>query len=133
MAKETVTPEYWTLSPAGVMHITPASTSSDRSHATPRPVEALAEFTPLATWLHELSAYNAMRQMRLFRLYLPRKMFAIWRSAAHAAAFRRARDALQARAFCASSTFVGLVMDAARHIHDACSVPLMPFEGPKEV
>jgi hypothetical protein len=121
--KEAVTPEHFTMSPSGVVHVTPAAAGAP----------AAAEFIPLATWLHELSAYNAMRRLRAFRLHLPRKAFRTWRDTAHAASFERAREALEKRAFCVSQTFVRLVVDAARLIGDAVAVPLMPWQPPREV
>ena len=127
VAKEAVTPEHFTMSPSGVVHVTPAAP------ATPSDPPFAAEFTPLAAWLREMSAYNAMRQLRVFKLHLSRKMFCAWRAAAHAAVFARARTAVEAKAFCASSAFVGLLGDAARLIGDAAAVPLMPFKPATEV
>jgi hypothetical protein len=92
-----------------------------------------SEFFALSTWIRELSAYNVMRQLRIFRLYLPRKMFRIWRNETHSRVFARTSAALKERLFVAKSAFATLLMDSLRLLHGAFSSPLMPFEGPKKV
>jgi hypothetical protein len=93
----------------------------------------MSEFLPLSTWLHELTAYNLMRRLPLFRTYLPRKMFRTWRNAAHARVYARARAAMLSNLFYAKPAFVSVIMDSSRLIHGVLSIPLMPFQGPKQV
>lgn len=115
------------MSAAGVVHIS----TVDEAGKTLDPPRS--EFLPLSSWLRELSAYNMMRQLPLFKTYLPRKMLRIWRNAAHARIYGRARTAIQERLFFAKPAFVTLLMDATRLLHTALSCPLMPFTGPKMV
>eukprot|EP00892_Ulva_mutabilis_P006045 jgi/Ulvmu1/3812/UM018_0023.1 len=115
------------MSAAGVTHI---KTVDETGHTIDPPH---SDFLPLSTWLRELSAYNMMRQLPLFRTYLPRKMLRIWRNATHARVFGRVRTAMQERLFYAKPAFVTLLMDATRLLHAALSCPLMPFTGPKMV
>lgn len=91
--RATVPAEYFTMSAAGVVHIS----TVDEAGKTLDPPRS--EFLPLSSWLRELSAYNMMRQLPLFKTYLPRKMLRIWRNAAHARIYGRARTAIQERLF----------------------------------
>jgi hypothetical protein len=122
--RDAVAPEHYTMSASGLVHVTPRL-APDQPPAS--------EFIALSSWLREMSVFNLMRQMRVFQLYLHRKMFHIWRNKAHAAIYRRARLAVCERLFFAKPTFATLLMDARRLIHDACSSPLLPFEGPQQV
>lgn len=133
--REAATGEHFILSPAGVTHVKPALAGT-HENAPPRPGVApqpSAEFTPLPQWVHEMAAFNALRQLRLFRLYLPRKTFARWRAAARAAANARAAEAVRSRAFCANPQFMSVVNDAVRLLQDTCATSLMPFEAPEQV
>lgn len=124
VAREAVDAEHYTMSASGLVHVAPSATPG----APPD-----TEFLPLTTWLRELSVYNVMRQMRVFALHRARKSFATWRNHTHAAVFRRARAAIQARLFYAKPAFATLIMDVRRHAHDACSAGLMPFAPPCKV
>jgi hypothetical protein len=90
------------------------------------------EFTSLGQWLREMSVYNLMRQMRVFKLYLRRKMIRIWRNAAHARAFARVRERLDANLFFAKPIFLTLIMEAKRHVYDIykCSNLSLAAPGP---
>ena len=132
--QEAVQPEHFVLSHAGVTHIKPAPQAPEATmsrHANQPQYDT--EFTPLPQWVHEMAAFNALRQLRLFRLYLPRKSFTIWRGAARAVAKARAAEALRARAFCANPHSHSVVSDVMRLLHDTCSTSLMPFEAPEQV
>lgn len=115
------------MSAAGVVHICTVD-EGGRPLDPPR-----SSFLPLSSWLRELSAYNMMRQLPLFKTYLPRKMLRIWRNATHARVYARARTAIQERLFLAKPAFVTLLMDATRLLQTALSCPLIPFSGPKMV
>lgn len=122
--RDAVAPEYYTMSASGLVLVTPRLAPDQPS---------ASEFIALGSWLREMSVFNAMRQMRVFKLYLHRKMYHIWRNKAHAAVVQRVRLAVCERLFFAKPAFVTLLMDARRLIHDACTSPLMPFEGPRQV
>lgn len=93
----------------------------------------MSAFLPLSTWLHELTAYNLMRRLPVFRTYLPRKMFRTWRNAAHARVYARSRTAMLSNLFYAKPAFVSLLVDTSRLINGALGFPLMPFQAPKQV
>lgn len=115
------------MSASGVVEVTAMDKEGNRVDPP------VSSFLPLSTWLHELTAYNLMRRLPVFRTYLPRKMFRTWRNAAHARVYARSRTALLSSLFYAKPAFVSLLMDASRLIHGALGFPLMPFQGPKQV
>ena len=117
--RELVSADHYTMSASGVVHVHGGGEAP--------------EFIPLGTWLRELSVYNLMRQLRVFRLYLPRKMFRIWRNAAHRNAFDRARERLEASFFFAKPLFCTALMDAKRHVHEITSVSLLSVMPPAPV
>jgi hypothetical protein len=125
--RDAVSANYFTISASGVVEVT---TVDKEGNLKDPPT---SEFLPLSAWLHELTAYNLMRRLPLFRTYLPRKMFRIWRNASHARVFARSRASTLSNLFYAKPAFVSLLMDTSRLIHGALGLPLMPFQAPKQV
>lgn len=125
--RDAVPANYFTMSASGVVEVT--AVDKEGNHMDP----PVSTFLPLSTWLHELTAYNLMRRLPVFKTYLPRKMFRTWRNAAHARVYARSRAAVLSNLFYAKPAFVSLLMDTSRLIHGALNFPLMPFQGPKQV
>jgi hypothetical protein len=112
------------MSASGLVHVRPGETPNDAPST---------EFIPLGAWLRETAVYNVMRQMRVFQKHRIRKAFRTWRNHTHTAVVQRTRAAIQRRLFYAKPQFTTLLMDVRRHVHDACSVGLMPFQPPCQV
>jgi hypothetical protein len=125
--RDAVPANYFTMSASGVVEIVNVDRSGN--HVDP----PQSTFLPLSSWLHELTAYNLMRRLPLFKTYLPRKIFRTWRNAAHASTFSRARSAMLNNLFYAKPAFVSLLTDVSRLICGALACPLMPLQGPKQV
>lgn len=125
--RDAVPDNYFTMSASGVVEVTGVDKEGNQVEPP------VSTFLPLSTWLHELTAYNLMRRLPVFRTYLPSKMFRTWRNAAHARVYARARTAVLSKLFYAKPAFVSLLVDTSRLIHGALGFPLMPFQGPKQV
>ncbi|GMH41668.1 hypothetical protein BSKO_09578 [Bryopsis sp. KO-2023] len=109
--KNHVNKQHYTFSASGVVYI---------------PGPGLdPEFTPIGEWLRELSTFNLMRELRVFKLYLRSKTFNIWRTTARCLRFNRIKTRLESRAFLAKPSFCAAVMDLRRYVAQLSSLDLL--------
>mmetsp|Transcript_44767 Transcript_44767/g.87731 ORF Transcript_44767/g.87731 Transcript_44767/m.87731 type:complete len:3997 (-) Transcript_44767:184-12174(-) len=83
-------PEFFTISSAGVVHVSPNQPS---------------EFVSLADWMHQSTIFNVLRSIRFFKHYLIAKMFRMWRSNVRYRLYCKQRKQLSRSLFLARPSF----------------------------
>jgi hypothetical protein len=122
--RDAATGPHVTISASGVVYVTPGASSA---------AQPTTEFTPLAVWLRELAAFNALRQLRVFVLYRRRKAFRTWHCTVRHLRRERACNRLRESLFMAHPSIAPLIMDVRRNLHDAYQCPLTFFPLTKTV
>ncbi|CAD7935566.1 unnamed protein product [Amoebophrya sp. A120] len=110
-------PEYFTISPTGIVHCQPGQAS---------------EYLSIPEWISESLNYNVIVSMNTFKNYVPWKIFGSWRKNARYDVYKQKRKQLAKRLFLVKPLFAQDLAKCFQARHELCSsVKVLALTDPK--
>ena len=105
---------YYTMSPAGIVHVVPGET---------------CEVLPLSAWMRQGMLFRILRNISFYKYFLHRRAFSAWRDNVRYQLFVKQRKAVGARLFMARKTTSGAIMLVKKHLMNVQNVRLLYLDG----
>jgi hypothetical protein len=105
--------EHFTMSAAGIVHITPHSPS---------------ECIPLSTWLRQSMMFNILRNIPFYKYYLHRKAFTIWKDNVRFLLYTKQRKRISEKYFLTRKTSCSPIIEIKKYLLEIQHVSLIQNE-----
>jgi len=103
-----LTPEYFTISAQGVVHICP---NRERGRKISVKEMVPIEFFSLSDWMHQTTMFNVLTSMKFFKHYLIGKIFSLWKGNVRHKMYSRTRQQLARNLILSRPAFMPTYMD----------------------
>ena len=108
--REHISPEYFTMSATGVVHVQP---------------DQPTEYMSVSDWMKESTMFGVLRHLRLFKYYIVHKCFRLWYQNVRFLKYKNKRAKLARHLFIAKQTFASPLQKICGYVHNLGKVTIM--------